>query len=342
MDSYEQDFRRALTEANLAFTDVTPVAGDNGIATSLRVSLPAGTDVDAARDAMQKIATDLTYTTQDSTLGRFVQASMTDAQVTERQRNAIQQNIVTMRNRVNELGVSEPIVQQQGIDRLTVQLPGVLNSAEVKDVLGKTATLEFRLTDTVNSVQEAVARGRAPLGSRIYYHQNGQPTLLKREVIATGEELVDATSTATQEGPGIAVRLNAQGAEAMLRTTTQNLGKPMAVVSLEKTREIHVDGKVVALDVRTEGHQLSPTGVFATSSHHCLPNSWRVNTALHRSVSWQAAVHRHAVSASVARTSPSIAGVARSDRLRALFPFMIFYYHCSRMSLGVLLGTCCG
>ena len=125
--------------------------------------------------------------------------------------------------------MSEPIVQQQGLDRIVVQLPGVLNSAEVKDILGRVATLEFRLTDVTNSVQEAVARGRAPLGSKLYYHRERdgvrQPTLLMREVIATGDQLVDATSTVRQDGPAVAIRLNAQAGDEMLRITQANVGR---------------------------------------------------------------------------------------------------------------------
>ena len=93
---------------------------------------------------------------------------MTSAQIRERQDYAIQQNITTLRNRVNELGVSEPIVQRQGLDRINVQLPGVQNSAEVKDILGKVATLEFRLEDMQNNAVRGRAAGRAPLGSKLY------------------------------------------------------------------------------------------------------------------------------------------------------------------------------
>ena len=151
---------------------------------------------------------------------------------------------------MNELGVTEPEVRQQGVDRISVALPGVLNSAEVKDILGRVATLEFRITDVANNVQDAVARGRAPVGSRIYYHRSGQPTLLKREVIATGDQLIDARSTATQEGPAVAIRLNAQAGDEMLRITQANLGKPMAVVLIEKTREkAFVNGQEIEREV---------------------------------------------------------------------------------------------
>ena len=132
--------------------------------------------------------------------------------------------------------MSEPIVQRQGLDRINVQLPGVQNSAEVKDLLGKVATLELRLVDTQNNALQAEQSGHAPLGTKLYKREDGSPILLKREVIVTGDELTSATSTATQEGPAVSIKLDARGADSMLRTTRLNVGKPMAVVYIEKSR----------------------------------------------------------------------------------------------------------
>jgi preprotein translocase subunit SecD len=177
---------------------------------------------------------------------------MTQAQVKARQDYALQKNITTLRNRVNELGVSEPIVAQQGVDRINVQLPGVQNSAEVKDILGKVATLEFRLEDSQNSAIEAKQRGRAPLGSKLY-DMDGRPVLLKRELIATGDQLTNATSSAGNEGPEVNVTLNGQGGDSMLRNTRLNVKKRMAVVYIEKSRETRtVDGQKTTHDVTTE------------------------------------------------------------------------------------------
>jgi preprotein translocase subunit SecD len=169
---------------------------------------------------------------------------------------------------VNELGVSEPVVQRQGVDRIAVQLPGVQNSAEVKDILGKVATLEFRLVDIQNSVSEAVQRGRAPFGSKLYESREGQPVLLKRDIIVTGDQLVDATTAATEQGPGVSVKLDASGGEEMLRTTRTNLGKPMAVVFIEQRREeMDVDGQKVQRDIKEEKviNQATIQGVFSNS-----------------------------------------------------------------------------
>jgi preprotein translocase subunit SecD len=266
LDSYEQDFRRALTVQKLPFNDITPVALQGAEVNGLRISFPDGADVQGAKDALQKVIADLTYTVTEVGGSRYLEAAMSAAQVRKREDDSIQQNIVTLRNRVNELGVSEPTVQRQGVDRVAVQLPGVQNSAEVKDILGKVATLEFRLTDTQNNVAEAVQRGRAPLGSKLYYDRQQRPTLLKREVIATGDQLVDATSAASQEGPAVSVRLDARAGEEMLRTTRANVGRPMAVVFIEKKRETtEVNGQKVDHDTTTQQviSQATIRGVFS-------------------------------------------------------------------------------
>jgi preprotein translocase subunit SecD len=272
LDSYEQDYRRALTAAKVAFTDVSVLPAEDGVVRGLRVSFAAGTDLGAARTVLEKTVLDIGYTDGDVGGLPYIEARLSATQVTERQRNAIQQNMVTLRNRVGELGVTEPTVQQQGIDRIAVQLPGVQNSAEVKDILGKVATLEFRLKHGTDvDAQEAALRGRAPLGSRLYYHreQNGirQPTLLKRDIIATGDQLVDATSTTSQEGPAVAVRLNSEAGDEMLRTTQENEGRPMAVVLIETNREKSiVDGKETTRDVTTQTviSEARINGVFGT------------------------------------------------------------------------------
>ena len=252
LEVYEQDVRRALGGAGLAFTDVTPVADGAPKPNGLRILLPAGSDIDAARDALRRILPDLAYSEVPSAEGPALQMLLTPVQVGERQDYAIQQNLTTLRNRVNELGVSEPVVQRQGTDRIVVQLPGVQNSAEVKDILGKVATLEWRLQDQQNSVSEAVQRNRAPIGSKLY-ENNGQPVLLKRDIIVTGDQLIDAVTAATDQGPGVSITLDNAGGEEMLRTTRANLGKPMGVVFIEQRREeIDIDGRKVQRDIKDE------------------------------------------------------------------------------------------
>jgi preprotein translocase subunit SecD len=268
LEVYEQDLRRALGQDNVAFVDVVQVTEGTVKPNGIRVLLPEGADDTAARAAVRRVLPDLAVSSISSASGPVLQVLLTDAQIKERQDYAISQNLTTIRNRVNELGVSEPVVQRQGIDRIAVQLPGVQNSAEVKDILGKVATLEFRLVDIQNSVSEAVQRGRAPFGSKLYESREGQPVLLKRDIIVTGDQLVDATTAATEQGPGVSVKLDASGGEEMLRTTRTNLGKPMAVVFIEQRREnVEVGGQKIQRDIKEEKviNQATIQGVFSNS-----------------------------------------------------------------------------
>ena len=141
--------------------------------------------VDAARKALLEYDPLLTFA-PDSAPGTLTVA-MTEAAVKERQGFAIQQNITALENRVNALGVAETVVQRQGQNRIAVQVPGVQDASEVVRLLGKVATLEFRLVDPTGSPLEAERTGRAPLGTRLYKQRDGTPVLLKRDVIATGE-----------------------------------------------------------------------------------------------------------------------------------------------------------
>ncbi len=263
LEGYAQDARRALAAANVTPKDVTVVGADSAV----RIVLPPGADVTAARNALNQPFQGLTITSVSGPAGTVLTGALTPAQVRERQDYAIQQNITTLRNRVNELGVSEPIVQRQGVDRINVQLPGVQNSAEVKDILGRVATLEFRLEDMQNNAMEAMQLGRAPLGSKLYTHTRfGRPVLLKREVIATGDQLTNATSGQSQEGPAVNIRLDARAGENMLKTTRQNLNKRMAVVLIEKRRETtEVGGRKVTRDVTDENviNDATIRGVFS-------------------------------------------------------------------------------
>ncbi|HEX4648841.1 MAG TPA: protein translocase subunit SecD [Steroidobacteraceae bacterium] len=269
LEGYVQDARRALGAANIAVKDVSAVAVGSERPNAVRVVLPPEADANAARNALTQPLTGLTVTTESLPSGSAIVAVMTPAQIRERQDYAIQQNITTLRNRVNELGVSEPIVQRQGIDRINVQLPGVQNSAEVKDILGRVATLEFRLEDMQNNAVEAMQTGRVPLGSKLYIHTRfGRPVLLKREVIATGDQLTNATTGQSQEGPAVNVRLDARAGESMLRTTKANVNKRMAVVLIEKRRETsEVGGSKVTRDVTDEEviNDATIRGVFANN-----------------------------------------------------------------------------
>jgi preprotein translocase subunit SecD len=249
LTTYDQDFRRALNTEKIRFTDITSLQEDSDIPNGLRVLLPAGADLGAVRAAIKKTQPDLACRDAVVAEGTAVDCVMTKQQVRERRNFAIGSNITTLRNRVNALGVSEPIVQQQGPDRINVQLPGVQNSAEVKSTLGKVATLEYRLEDP----RPIPANGRAPPGAKIYKHKDGRNVMLKREIITTGDQMINATSTSGQQGPAVNVTLNSAGGEQMLKTTKANLGKRMGVVLIEhRTEVVEVDGKPVNRDVKEE------------------------------------------------------------------------------------------
>jgi preprotein translocase subunit SecD len=196
-----------------------------------------------------------------------LQVSMSEDQIRQRQDFAIQQNTVTLRNRVNELGVAEPVVQRQGLDRIVVQLPGVQDPAQAERILGATATLEFRLVDENNNPLEAERRGRAPLGSKLYKHRNGTAVLLKRDVITTGDQLTDASSGFSEGQSAVFVDLNAKGARRMGETTRTNLNKGMAVVFIEQKREETERNGEVVLTTKIEEEVISVAtirGIFSS------------------------------------------------------------------------------
>ncbi len=253
LDSYAQDLRRALTQANIAFNDVSPVASTGNAADSLRLTLPPGANVGAALAVAEKALPDLPFSTVTAAGAPALQGTLTPKEIRDRQNYAIDQNLVTLRNRVNQLGVAEPIVRRQGVDRINVQLPGVQDPADVKDLLGKVATLEFRLNAANGDAYEVAQHGNAPVGTKLYYTRTGQPLLLKREIIATGNDLTSATAATDQDGPIVNIKLDSRAGDRMLAVTQANVGRPMAVVYIEKRREtVEVGGQKVTRDVTDE------------------------------------------------------------------------------------------
>ncbi|MEE9286835.1 MAG: protein translocase subunit SecD [Gammaproteobacteria bacterium] len=241
-ERYISDIRPLLRESKIRYKTIT--RGDTG---GIRIRFrDAETRTKAARvidDAFQ----DLEVAEADS-LGKFdLRVQLTEQFKNDTRKFALQQNITTLRNRVNELGVAEPVVQQQGKDRVVVQLPGVQDTARAKEILGATATLEFRLVDTEHSVQEAVD-GRVPVAAKLYYDRDGQPILLKKRVMLTGEYIIDAASGIDQlsGSPAVFITLDGKGARIFSRATRDNVGKPMAVVFIErKTETVRRDDELI-------------------------------------------------------------------------------------------------
>ncbi|MGH8756091.1 MAG: protein translocase subunit SecD, partial [Burkholderiales bacterium] len=180
-------------------------------------------------------------------------ATLTPPAQTRVQEFSLQQNVTTLRNRVNELGVAEPIIQQQGAERVVVQLPGVQDTAKAKDILGRTATLEVRMVDEEHSDPaslQAAAQGQLPLGTELYKERNGVPVLVKKNVVLTGERISDAQPGYDgQTGePAVHITLDGTGARIFQLVTRENVGKRMAILLIEKGK-----GEVVTAPViRTE------------------------------------------------------------------------------------------
>jgi preprotein translocase subunit SecD len=346
LEADEQSFRRALDQGKLAYTDITTTRSTaDGMLDGLRVSLPAGTDPEAVASLLRGVDNSLTFSVAGGAAGPTVEMVLTPAQIRAREDYALEQNRTTLMNRVNELGVSEPIVQRQGVDRINVQLPGVQNSAEVKDLLGKVATLEFRLVDTQGNPLQAEQAGRAPLGTRLYKMQDGSPILLKREVVVTGDELTSATSTSSNEGPAVSIRLDARGAESMLRTTRLNVGKRMAVVYIEKSRrQVEVDGQKVERDNSTEKVISAPTirGVFGPQFEvtGLSAGEARDLALLLRSGSLAApieVVEERAIGPSLGQDNIDKGVRALEIGMLAVFVFMALYYHAFGLVADVVL-----
>jgi preprotein translocase subunit SecD len=171
-----------------------------------------------------------------------IRTGLSEQAVQERMKFALEQNLVSLGNRVNELGVAEPVVQQQGADRIVVQLPGVQDTARAKGILGRTATLEIMLVDEEHDVLGAVG-GRVPPGSRLYYDRQRRPILLKKQVVYSGDNIVDAAAglDSQQGGPVVHVTLDARGAAINQRVSGENVGKRMAVVYVEIKTEPKLD-----------------------------------------------------------------------------------------------------
>ena len=187
----------------------------------------------------------------------------------ELQQTALKQNITTLRNRVNEIGVAEPLIQQQGADRVVVQLPGMQDTVEAKKIIGATATLEYRAVDEANDSFTAAQTGRVPPESRLYTDERGQPILLKKRLIVSGDQLIGASSGFDQQSgqPQVSVTLDGVGAKRMLDFTRDNVGNRMAVVYIEQKPGGKKTEEVISVAVVREpfGKRFQTTGLDSMS-----------------------------------------------------------------------------
>ena len=233
--AYEQDFADRLRDERIR----SRVEVDGS---QVNVRLQSSEDTERARDIIREADADVLIL--DGADGRSLRVRMSETQIKARQDFAIEQNITTLRNRVDQLGVAEPLVQRQGVNRIVVQLPGVQDPTQLDEILTATATLEFRLVDTA---------GDSP-GSRRYPGRGVPGQLLKREVIASGDQIIDSESGFDQGQPAVFITLDSAGGERMLETTRENLRKPMSTVFIETRREAVTlpDGTASYRTIKTE------------------------------------------------------------------------------------------
>ncbi|CAD1793037.1 protein translocase subunit SecD [Xanthomonas euroxanthea] len=257
LDGFAEDIRTTLRDGRIAYRSVER-RGDN----SIQVSLSEGASVDAARTALAKSQPTLTYDVS----GQNISVKVPEAELKQIASGAIEQNLTTLRNRVNALGVSEPTIQRQGEDRIVVELPGLQDTAEAKRLIGATASLEFRAVVEGNA-EDAVRSGSIPPEAKVYrVRDTGAPVLLNKRALVTGDQMVSASVSTDQNGmPAVAVTLNNVAGQRMLDYTSANVGKLMSVVYIERIPTVTmVDGKEVR-SVRVKEEALSPTriaGVF--------------------------------------------------------------------------------
>jgi len=227
------DFRSALRKERISYVGVTR----EGEVVQVRFNSDA--ELGKARAIITKEYPNLTLTESTDGEEKILKASLSLVEQKHIQDFAIKQNIQTLHNRINELGVAEPIIQQQGVDRVVVQLPGVQDTAKAKEIIGRTATLEIRMVDeekTDSVTMENALKGQAPMGDEVYKDREGRPILVKKNVVLTGDYITDA-------GPGVDgqsgrstvnVTLDGRGARIFQQVTRENVGKRMAILLIEK------------------------------------------------------------------------------------------------------------
>ena len=236
------DIRQYLRENKLRYLSV--LVSDETIRIKFR-------NLDVQSQALEKLSRQFRtweFSTElENTITPTLIANMSAKELAAVKKYALQQNIITLKNRVNELGVAEPVIQQQGDRRIVVELPGVQDTARAKEILGATATLEYHLVDVEHSLSAAIS-GRVPLGSKLYNKRDGGQVLLKKQVIVTGNEIIDASSGIENDTGSamVSVSLDGPGGKKMSKTTRNNTGKPMAVVFIENRSDIkRVNGELV-------------------------------------------------------------------------------------------------
>jgi preprotein translocase subunit SecD len=265
LDRFVDDLRAALRDERIRYVSVRREG--NGLLALLRSVEDREAALGIMRQDQSLQGLDVSETETAEYFG--ISATVQEQQLLELQQTALRQNITTLRNRVNEIGVAEPLIQQQGADRVVVQLPGMQDTVEAKKIIGATATLEYRAVDEQNDAFTAAQSGRVPPESRLYTDMNGQPALLKKRLIVSGDQLIGASSGFDQQTgqPQVSVTLDGVGAKRMLDFTRDNVGNRMAVVYIEQKPGGRKTEEVISIAVVREpfGKRFQTTGLDSMS-----------------------------------------------------------------------------
>jgi preprotein translocase subunit SecD len=240
-ERYISDFRGLLRDNKVRYVNIGSYAG-KADDSAVEIKFKSADMRDKAQLLLDKNYPDLLIEQEDREGGYFMLARLSEKEKRATRKLALKQNITTLRNRVNELGVAEPVIQQQGENRIVVQLPGVQDTARAKEILGATATLEFRLTDETHDAEDAAATGRVPAGLKLYNKREGGHALLKNRVMLTGDYIIDASSGIDKQSGGSAVyiTLDGKGASIFSKATGENVKKLMSVVFIERKTETRI------------------------------------------------------------------------------------------------------
>lgn len=244
LDGYYSDLRNSLREEKIRYNNIK-LESDN----SISITFSTMGELDSAYTYINQYFKEVEIFKH--LMGEKLELilHLSQAKITEIRNYTVEQTVVTLRNRVNELGVAEAVVQRQGFNQVVVELPGIQDTARAKDILGKTATLDFVLVDSKHDIHEAI-QGKVPIGSKILSDKRGVPYLLKKHVVLTGDSIVGASSGFDNRdgSPSVSVRIGGRGVGLFKKTTLDNIGKPMAVVYREtKVEDRIVDGETVRI-----------------------------------------------------------------------------------------------
>ena len=226
-------------------------AGIVRVGDTLEISFRNEQDLEAAMDVLRNRQTDLTFAKEDQNGKFMIRATMSQKAMSDVQSYALKQNVATLHNRINELGVAEPVIAQQGADRIVVQLPGVQDTAKAKDILGRTATLEVRMVDDSPEALAQLSQGTVSFGTERFKDREGRDILVKRQVVLTGDNLNDAQpgfDNQTHE-PTVNLTLDAKGARIFKDVTRENVGKRMAIILFEKGKGEVVTAPVIRQEI---------------------------------------------------------------------------------------------